>query len=153
MKTISFDELINRKRPMYWMVYAKFSRIFSLLRPRRLFNRLVRYPYQKLTRGFSDSDAWNANYVLPKQIAGILRWQIKNSNGVSYPYHTYHKDVNKAALIRDIDFENYAIMFDEFAENGVALNKKWQSIHGGLSQQEYKKMMKWFTEIFPGLWD
>lgn len=153
METMLFEELINRKRPLYWIVFGRFHRIFSLLHPRRLFTRLVKHPYQRLTRGFSDADAWNASGVLPKQIAGILRWHIKNSHGVGYPYHTYHEDVNEAARLRDIDFENYAIVFDELAANGIAFNKKFQSDFGGLSQQEYKKLMKWFTEIFPGLWD
>jgi len=129
------------------------ERTLRFFHPRRLFNKLIKYPYQRLSRGFSDQDAWNANTHLARQIAGMLRWYIKNSNGVSYPYYTYDEDVNKAALLRDIEFENYAVMFDEFAENGVAHNKKWQERCGGLSQQEYKKMMKWFTENFPGLWD
>lgn len=129
------------------------ERILRMFHPRRLFNRLIKYPYQRLSRGFSDQDAWSGNEHLAKQIAGILRWNVKHSYGIGYPYVNNDLPVDEAALIRDMDYEKKALLFDEFAENGIALDTAWKKKHGGLSNKEYKDLMKWFADIFPALWD
>ena len=129
------------------------ERTLRLFHPKRLFNKLIKYPYQRLSRGFSDQDAWNGHTHLSRQIAGILRWYAKNSNGIGYPYVNNDLDINEAADIRDTDFKKNALLFDEFAENGIALDSTWKKKYGGLSKKEYKDLMKWFSDIFPGLWD
>jgi hypothetical protein len=152
--TINLDQLVELHRTSkWWQFVGKVERFFNYLKPNRIYVKLIKYPYQKLTRGFSDVDAWNADMYLSRQIAGLLRWHIKNSHGVGYPYTTNESTVDEAAHFRNLDYEKYAKMFDELSTNGIAFNKKWKQEFGGLTEKEYKDTMKWFAKIYPGLWD
>ena len=151
--TISYEELMNRKPTLMDKIINPIYRLFNSLRPARLFNKFIKYPYQRITRGFSDQDAWSGDSYLARQIAGILRWHIKNSHGVGHPYANLETTVDEAAYFRDLDYEKYAKMFDELSRNGLAINKKWQKEFGGLTEKQYKDTMKWFANIYPGLWD
>ena len=150
---IPYEEVIIRKPTLMDKIINPIYRLFNSLKPARLFRKFIKYPYQKLTRGFSDQDAWNGDNYLAGQIAGLLRWHIKNSHGVGYPYTNPESTVDEAVYFRDLDYEKYAKMFDELSNNGIALNKKWQKQFGGLTEKQYKDTMRWFANIYPGLWD
>jgi len=151
--SISWEEFKNIRPSRARKTINSVSRFFNKLKPARLFNKFIKYPYQRLTRGFSDQDAWNGDSYLAGQIAGLLRWHIKNSHGVGHPYANRESTVDEAAYFRDLDYEKYAKMFDELSNNGIALNKKWQKDFGGLTEKQYKDTMKWFANIYQGLWD
>ena len=123
-----------------------------------LYPRNFKWWYQRITRGYSDKDAWNGDYFLARQISGILRWQVKSGHAIAVTYLPNKIDYNDlefnlAVVARDSEYLHYADIFDEYAKNGTALNKKWQRQFGGVFDKDIKDALQWFSEHFQELWD
>ena len=115
-----------------------------------------KWSYQRVRRGYSDRDMWNADIYIAKIISGTLTWMVENSNGVSTLYGTppnYDDPVEEMAILRDAEYLYYAKIFDEYAKNSIALNDIWQKQIGGISEDDYNDAMKWFVKHFQELWD
>lgn len=118
----------------------------------------TKYAYQRITRGFSDKDAWNGDKYLASQIAGILRWHVKSGRGIANAYLPNKIDYSEfefdlAVAARDSEYLNFADIFDEYAKNGPALNKRWKKDFGGVLDKDMKKALQWLSEHFQELWD
>ena len=126
----------------------------------QLFMRSFRYPkwwYQRITRGFSDQDMWNADHYLAGVFAGVLQWYIDKGMGVPMAYISeddpYGEDVNAMAFRRDADYSKHITIFREYLNNGLAYNKDWQKEFGGVLDEDIKAALQWFSEHFTELWD
>ena len=122
-------------------------------------SRLIKYPlwwYQRITRGYSERDMWSADLFLAGQIAGTLKWIVKNGHGVAMSYATspdYDDDVDLMVAKRDADYLFYASIFEEYSKNGPALNKEWEKQFGGILDEDLQVALQWFSEHFTELWD
>lgn len=117
--------------------------------------RKIKWAYQRLTRGYSDKDMWNADVYIARVIAGSLTWFVENGHGVAFSYidPSDYDDLDGAIILRDEDYLKYAALFAEYGSNGVAMNKKWKKQLGGISEKEYRQMMKWLGQHLQELWD
>ena len=127
-------------------------RIRPALNPRRIFNRFVRFPYQKLTRGFSDKDMWNADMYLAGQIAGTLDWIVNNGMGVAMSYY-HENDVDNMVERRDKDYLYYRDVFSEYQKNGLAHDEAWKNEFGGVLDSDMQDALQWLSKHFQELWD
>lgn len=121
-----------------------------------------KYAQQRMERGFSDRDMWNADAYLAGMFANILRWYASDlSHGVPMHYGdglpvdptTKSPDVNEMVKIRNAEYLKYAALFEEYAKNGVAFGEEWKKDVGGLTEEEIREAMLWFATIFTELWD
>ncbi len=117
----------------------------------------ILHSYQRVTRGFSDSDMFSGDMFISSQIAGMLRWYINNGHTVSSSYSReddlYCEDTDYMVAARNFEYTKYADLFEEYAKHGHALNDKWKRMFGGLTDDEVHDMMTWFGEHFTELWD
>lgn len=114
----------------------------------------IRFAHQRLTRGFADSDVWNADMFLAGQIAGILRWIVEEGHGVATSYaDDWNTDVDIMVQRRDKDYLYYANIFAEYAKNGAAYDESWKEEFGGVLDTEIDVALQWFREHFLELWD
>lgn len=120
----------------------------------------IKHAYQRVTRGFSDNDAWNADKFLAAQLSGILTWFIEEGHGVPWSYAReddlyveYVQDIDYMVTARDAEYKKYAAMFEEYGKHGHAVNEKWKKNFGGLTDEEVNDMMTWLAEHFTELWD
>ena len=117
----------------------------------------IKHAYQRVTRGFSDNDAWNADKFLAAQLSGILMWFVNEGHGVPMSYaredDLYGQDTEYMTAARDAEYKKYAAMFEEYGKHGHAVNDKWKSMFGGLTDAEVHDMMTWLAEHFTELWD
>ena len=130
---------------------------------KRWVRSIIKYPrhfkwwYQRARRGYSDCDAWNADKFLAGQIAGMLILLVKNTHGVPMSYadknDPYGDDVDAMAIRRDKEYLKHAAVFEEYAKNGLALDKKWEKQFGGVLDKDIQKSLKWFSKHFSELWD
>jgi len=122
-------------------------------------SRLIKYPlwwYQRVTRGYSDKDAWNGDFFLSGQIAGVLTWIVESGHGVATSYGTppnYEDDIDDMVARRDAEYWHYASIFAEYAKNGPALNLGWQEELGGVLDKDLQEALQWFSEHFTEFWD
>jgi hypothetical protein len=114
----------------------------------------IKYFIQRGKRGYSDRDMWSADMYMAGIFAGILRWQVENGHGVSMSWSVNDDDsVDLLLERRDPEYIKYAEMFEEYAKNGHAWNKKWKEKNGGLTDDEVHDMMTWFAQHFTEFWD
>ena len=117
----------------------------------------IKYAYQRVTRGFSDQDMWNADNYFAGQFAGMLRWYVENGSGVPSNYarkdDPYCEDVDYMVAKRDAKYLKYAAMFEEYYKNGYAHNNSWKKDFGGLNNKELKIALQWFSKHFTEFWD
>ena len=122
-------------------------------------SRLIKYPlwwYQRVTRGYSDKDAWNGDFFLSGQIAGVLTWIVESGHGVATAYGTppnYEDDIDDMIARRDAEYLHYASIFAEYATNSPALNLEWQEEFGGVLDKDMQEALQWLSEHFQELWD
>jgi hypothetical protein len=126
----------------------------------QLFMRSFRYPkwwYQRITRGFSDQDMWNADHYLAGVFAGVLQWYIDNGMGVAMSYASeddpYCEDLDAMVFRRDADYSKHIAIFLEYLNNGPALSEEWQKEFGGVLDEDIKASVQWLSEHFTELWD
>jgi len=117
----------------------------------------ILHSYQRVTRGFSDSDMFNGDMFMASQIAGMLRWHIENGHGAPGRYAREYdpccEDFEYMVAARNFEYDRYATLFEEYAKCGHAINDKWKRMFGGLTDDEVHDMMTWFGEHFTELWD
>lgn len=151
-----FDEIDwDRKLTLSEKILIRWKyRVKPALAPRRIFNRFVRFPYQRLTRGFSDQDAWNGDGHLARQIAGILTWIVEKGHAVSMSYaDDEHTDVDIMVERRDKEYLHYASIFAEYGKNGPAMDEAWKNEFGGVLDSEMQEALQWLSKHFQELWD
>ena len=121
--------------------------------------RIFKYPlwwYQRVTRGYSDKYAWNGDYFLAGQIAGILTGIVEQGHGEATSYGTppdYEDDIDDMVARRDAEYLHYANIFAEYAKNGPALNLGWKEELGGVLDKDLQEALQWFSEHFSEFWD
>lgn len=144
--------------------FEKFSiklryQILPEFNPRRLWNRFVKFPYQKLTRGFSDRDAWSGDMYLARQIAGLLEWYVKYGISLDGAYDPRDETIDPELRIilmeeaRNSEYLHYASIFAEYGNNGPAMDETWVKEFGGVLDSELSDALQWLHEHFQALWD
>jgi hypothetical protein len=133
---------------------------FRIKRLYKLIMRSVYYPkwwYQRVTRGFSDRDMWNADNYLAGVFAGVLQWYVNKGIGVSMAYASEDdpngENLDDMVARRDADYLFYASIFEEYKDNGPAYNEEWQKLFGGVLDEDIKAALQWLSEHFTELWD
>jgi hypothetical protein len=138
----------------------KYKMKYKLRRMKKIMIKpyyMVKYAYQRVTRGFSDQDMFNADQYFAGQFAGMLRWYVKNSSGVPMHYakkdDPYGTDIEYMQAKRDKKYLKYAALFEEYNKNGNAIGEKWKRMFGGLTDDEVRDIMTWFGKHFTEFWD
>jgi len=126
----------------------------------RSIRNVVRTPkwwYQRITRGYSDKDMWNADMYLAGIFAGVLDWYIRNSKGVPMVYadhdDPYSTDIETMIIKRDSEYLNHISIFREYLNNGYAMSEDWQEKFGGVLDKDIKDSVHWLADHFIELWD
>lgn len=124
------------------------------------FRRAISTPkwcYQRMTRGYSDRDMWNADTYLAGVFAGILDWYIHNGVGVCMayidPHDRYGTDVDSMVIRRDADYLTHIAIFTQYLNNGLAWNEEDAKESGGVLDKDIKASVHWLADHFTELWD
>jgi hypothetical protein len=100
---------------------------------------------------------WSADVYLAGVLAGVLQWYIDKGMGVPTGYASkddpYGQDVDAMCKRRDAVYQKHIAVFEEYAKNGCALNKRWVKEFGGVLPEDIEKSMKWLSKHFTELWD
>jgi hypothetical protein len=119
--------------------------------------RTPKWWYQRITRGYSDKDMWNADMYLSGIFAGVLDWYIHNSKGVPMVYadhdDPYSTDIETMVIKRNSEYLNHIEIFREYLKNGYAMSEDWQEKFGGVLDKEIKDSVHWLADHFIELWD
>jgi hypothetical protein len=151
----------NKKKNMLKLMDIEMIRIIWLYqRLKSSIRTVIRTPkwwYQRINRGYSDRDMWNADIYLAGIIAGTLQWQIDNGIGVdiSYasPYDPFGQRIDEMISHRDLDYEPIIEIFEEYYKNGYACDEEWKKEFGGVLDKDIRSSVQWLSEHFTELWD
>ena len=150
------EEFEKERKTLRWKVKYYLRKLPNPIRKIKKYTRKIKFAYQRVTRGFSDQDAWNADMFLASQIAGIAEWLVKNGHGVPSSY-AYQPDFNDPVEImaerRDAEYRNHIAVFKEYAKNGHAFDQQWKEECGGVLDNELDESLQWFAKHFVELWD
>lgn len=117
----------------------------------------LKHNRQRVKRGFSDRDMFNADMYLAGMFADILQWYVDNGHGVSmhyaYDLDEYNPDIDIMIERRNADYAEHIAVFREYAKNGDAFNEDWQKQFGGVLEKDMQNSLQWFSEHFTSLWD
>lgn len=116
--------------------------------------RWPKYAYQRVTRGFSDRDMWNADRYLARIYADILMWYVHKGMGVSVAYaDDWNTPIEIMEERRNVDYYKYADIFRRYAKEGVWDTQEHVDKWGGVLDSEIDEALEWFGKHFQGLWD
>lgn len=119
--------------------------------------RYMKYVVQRITRGYSDKNMWNADMYLAGMIADTLEWFLHKSSGVpmtfAYGLDEYDPDVDIMIERRKQEYEKYIPIFREYSKNGLAWDNKWKEKFGGVLDKDIQDALSWFNKQFSDLWD
>ena len=150
------EEFEKERKTLRWKVKYYLRKLPNPIRKIKKYPRSIKFAYQRVTRGFSDRDAWNGDIYLAGQIAGISEWLVQNSHGIPASY-AYQPDFNDPVEImaerRDADYRKYIAVFREYAKNGHAFDQEWKDELGGVLDSEIDDSLQWFAKHFLELWD
>jgi hypothetical protein len=119
----------------------------------------IRRFYQRLTRGWDESDWWSLDYSFIKWITPRLKELRKNIKG--YPSSLYTKYGGEMGIQNDaidkLAFDNWKSILDEMIL-GFEINTDDLEYHSGKHSTDeknirLKKSLKLFVEWFDYLWD
>jgi len=124
------------------------------LSPYQLHRRLIRWPLQRLTRGFDDRELWNLDSTIAKLIVPRLKVFIKQS--LRYGYPSVLEEDGKSghekwdAILAEMlwSFEYALASYGEDWDDYPRKDRKAQEI---LSDR-YKSGMKLFSKYCENLW-
>jgi hypothetical protein len=112
---------------------------------------------QRVTRGYSDKDMWNADMYLAGIFAGVLDWYIHNARGVPMVYadpeDPYCTDMEAMIIKRNAEYLNHIAIFREYLKNGYAMSDNWKEEYGGVLDKDIKDSVHWLADHFIELWD
>ena len=133
-------------------------KIRSLVNAPRYWHKDIKHAYQRVRYGYSDRDCWNGDNHLARQIAGILRWQVRYGRSLPIGYLPEIQDYSDlefelAVEARNVEYLHYADIFEEYAKNSIALDDEWQRELGGVLYSDMKDALLWLSEHFSELWD
>jgi hypothetical protein len=116
--------------------------------------RWPKYAYQRVTRGFSDRDMWNADAYLAKTYAGILMWYVHTGMSVPMSYsENWQEPVEVLAERRDIEYYKYADIFRRYTKGGMWDTEEHVKEFGGVLDKDMDEALEWFRNHFYELWD
>jgi hypothetical protein len=116
--------------------------------------RWPKYAYQRVTRGFSDRDMWNADSHFARLYADMLMWYVHK--GMSIPSRfvdNWTDHVEVAAERRDIEYYKYADIFRRYAKGGEWQVAEHAHESGGVLDTEMAEALEWFSKHFQEFWD
>ena len=114
-----------------------------------------KWAYQRVVRGYSDKDMWNSDRYIASILAGTLDWFVYKGNSISsfYLCPPLLDDLDKAIIRRDTEYLHYSKIFQEYAKNGPACDKKWKKEFGGVLDEDMQDALQWLSKHFQELWD
>ncbi len=119
--------------------------------------RKIKWAYQRMVRGYSDADVWNADTYLAGQIAGIMRSLAKNGNTIPTSYghglDEFYPDTDIMLKRRNADYDSVSMTFAEYHTNGPAYDESWKNEFGGVLDKDMEEALQWLVEHFQELWD
>lgn len=150
------EEFEKERSTFRWKVKYYLRKLTAPFYKIKKFPRKIKFAYQRVTRGFSDQDAWNGDMYLASQIAGIAEWLVENGHGVPSSY-AYQPDLNDPVEImaerRDSEYRKHIAVFKEYANNGPAFDQEWKDELGGVLDKDLDESLQWFAKHFVELWD
>lgn len=150
MKLFSFDDEIWYKRIYYRYYYL----ISEHLAPRQLYRRLIKWPFQRLTRGFDDRELWNLDSTIAKFIVPRLKVFIEQSDRYGYPA-VLEEEGNLGHEKWDIILAKILWSFEyALASYGEDWNDyPWKDKEAqGVLTKRYESGMKLFSKYCGNLW-
>lgn len=146
------------KEDRLWYIKLRIIRLYQ--RTKRGIRNAIRTPkwwVQRVRRGYSDRDMWNADTYLAGVFAGVLDWYIHEGHGVSMVYSDpndpYGTDVESMVIRRNTEYLNHIEVFREYLNNGLAWNEEDAKEFGGVLDKDIKASVQWLSEHFTELWD
>jgi hypothetical protein len=116
--------------------------------------RKVKYAYQRINRGFSDKDMWNADRYLARMYADILMWYVEKGMGIPSIYaDTWDTPIEIMEARRDAEYHKYIDIFTRYSQDGVWATEEDIKECGGVLDSELEEALQWFKEHFQQLWD
>ena len=150
------EEFEKERSTFRWKVKYYLRKLTVPFYKIKKFPRKIKFAYQRVTRGFSDQDAWNGDMYLASQIAGIAEWLVENGHGVPMSY-AYQPDLNDSVEImaerRNTEYCKHIAVFREYAKNGPAFDQEWEEELGGVLDKDLDESLQWFAKHFVELWD
>ena len=116
--------------------------------------RKIKYAYQRINRGFSDKDMWNADRYLARMYADILMWYVEKGMGIPSIYaDTWDTPIEIMEARRDAEYDKYIDIFTRYSQDGVWETEEDIKEFGGVLDSEIEEALQWFKEHFQQLWD
>ena len=142
----------------YWTAKLYIIRLYKRIkRSVRIVIRTPKWWAQRVRRGYSDRDMWNADTYLAGVFAGVLQWYIDKGMGVPVSYalpdDPYGTDIEGMVIRRDAEYYNHISIFTQYLNNGCAFNEKWAKEFGGVLEEDIKASVHWLADHFTELWD
>jgi hypothetical protein len=110
--------------------------------------------YQRIVRGYSDKDMWNADRYLARIYAGTLIWYVHKGMGVPSVYaDNWDTDIEIMEQRRNIEYYKYADIFRRYAKEGVWDTPEHVKEFGGVLDKELEEALQWLSKHFQELWD
>jgi hypothetical protein len=136
----------------------RITRVYSsIMRSVRNAIRTPKWWHQRIVRGYSDKDMWNADTYLAGVFAGVLDWYVHNGMGVSMSYSdpndSYCKDIESMVIRRNTDYLTHIAIFQQYLNNGLAWNEEDAKESGGVLDKDIKASVHWLADHFTELWD
>ena len=136
----------------------RITRVYSsIMRSVRNVIRTPKWWYQRVVRGYSDKDMWNADAYLSGVFAGVLDWYVHNGMGVSMAYSDpsdpHCEDVESMVIRRNTEYLDHIEVFREYLNNGLAYDEEWKKEFGGVLDKDMQDALQWLSIHFQELWD
>lgn len=118
-------------------------------------HKSIQWAYQRITRGYSDRDAWNGDMYIASVIAGIMQTIIDKGIGVPISYDNGDPDMPIEIMEknRNEDWNKYIAIFREYSHNGPALSPEWKEEFGGVLDKDMNDAIQWLSKHFQEIWD
>ena len=132
---------------MYWRLRTIKYHIRHLI-------RWPKYATQRIRRGFSSKDMWNADAFLARMYADILMWYVHNSVSVPSTYlDTWSDPVEVAVKRRDADYIKYADIFRRYGNGGSWDTQEHADDFNGVLDTEMAEALESLSKHFQEFWD
>ena len=150
--------------PWYFDLFdALHYRINKYLNLRELYRRLIKWPWQRLTRGFDDRELWNLDMTIAKFVVPRLKEFLNYSGGWPHamaeeetefniagiedltPEEKWDKVLSEMLWAMEYASDNYGEDRDDYPFRDPEARKKLKD--------RYENGMRLFAEYFSAMWD
>jgi len=152
------DELFRQMRDQPWYVHlwsAILRNADEYLSPEMIYKRFVKWPYQRLTRGFDDRELWSLYNTISEFVLPRLKAYKKTTHFYGYPAELEDGNTKNPDEVWD-NMLDEMIWAHEFvaANNGMDMpDYPWDDKERRDSwENRYEAGMALYTKYYRGIW-